>query len=256
MPVDLFSLEGKGALVTGAGSGLGRAIALGVSRAGASVVCADLNRQAASETVERIRDEGGRAWDVEVDVGEASEVERMVQEAMQWLAGKLDISYHMAGVNVARKPALELGMDELQSTYRVNVAGLLACCQAVGRVMVARGRGSIVNAASIMSTISTPKNLAYSSSKAAVASITRTLALEWASQGVRVNALAPAYMRTPLIQQILSDEAWTRRIEARSPMGRMGEPDEIVGPAIFLGSDASSFVTGTLLFVDGGWTAM
>lgn len=256
MSLQLFSLAGKAALVTGAGSGLGQAIAIGVARAGAAVLCADISGQAAEATAAAIRAQGGRAHAAQADVTDQTQVQSMVRQALESLGGRIDISYHMAGVNRARKPALDLSLEDMSRVYDVNVGGLLACCQAVGQVMLQQGKGSVVNAASIMSRVAAKNNLAYASSKGAVATITQTLALEWADRGVRVNALAPGFMKTPLVSQILADAQWTARIEGRTPMGRLGDPEEIVGPAIFLGSDASSYITGTLLFVDGGWTAM
>jgi gluconate 5-dehydrogenase len=252
----LFSLEGKGTIVTGAGSGLGRAIAEGAARVGAPVVCADLDAGAAGETADRIHTEGGRAFPVRVDVTSAESVRQMVAESLSLLGGRIDVSYHMAGIQPGRKPALAVTGDDLARGWDVNVRGLFYCCQQVGSVMLAQGKGSIVNAASIMSRISARNNVAYANTKGAVATITQTLALEWSARGVRVNALAPGFMRTPLTAQIQADAAWTRRVEERTPIGRMGEAEEIVGPALFLGSDASSYVTGILLFVDGGWTAM
>lgn len=249
----LFNLSDRFAIVTGAGSGLGKAIAHGIAEAGATVMAADIDGESAARTAEEIRAAGYQAMAHQVDVTDEASVDRMVAVACREFP-RIDISLNIPGINI-RKPAIELTVDEYRRVVEVDLIGVFIAARAVGRVMVEQRSGRMLNMSSIMGHISVPKQSGYASAKGGVSQLTKTLALEWAPYNVTVNALCPGYMKTPLVTQIMRDEAWRSNIERRTPMGRLGEPAEVVGPAIFLVSDAASYITGTTLFVDGGWMA-
>lgn len=249
----LFDLHGKTALVTGAASGLGRAIAIGLAAYGADVVTADVNLAGAEATSALVHELGRRTGAVAVDVTDWEQVQRMVEQALG-LLGRLDIAFNVPGINI-RKPALELTPDEFRRVVDVNLVGVFHCAKAVGEVMVRQGGGRMVNIASMYGHVGTRESAAYTASKHAVVGLTRVLALEWASAGVRVNALAPGYTHTALTAPHVADRERYQRFCAQTPMGRFGDPWEMVGAALFLVSDASTFMTGASLVVDGGWTA-
>jgi NAD(P)-dependent dehydrogenase (short-subunit alcohol dehydrogenase family) len=198
---------------------------------------------------------GGRALALGVDVADEAAVEKAVERTLAEL-GRLDVLVNNAAV-IVRKPPEELTVAEWRYVLDVNVTGYFLCARAAGRPMLARGAGRIINVASIMGFRGTPvsPNLAYATSKGAVVNFTRTLAGEWAPRGVRVNGIAPTYLRTPLTQRLFSDPELTARVERRTPMGRAGVPQDLVGAMLFLASPASALVTGHILAVDGGWLA-
>ncbi|MCC6178293.1 MAG: glucose 1-dehydrogenase [Chloroflexi bacterium] len=249
----LFDLTGRTALVTGAASGLGRAIAIGLAYYGADVATADLDVPGAERTSQAIRDLGRRTFAVEVDVRSWEQVQRMVTRTVEAF-GALDIAFNVPGINV-RKPALEMTPDEFKQVIDVNLIGVYHCARAAGEVMVRQGSGRMVNVASMYGHVGTRESAAYTASKHAVVGLTKVLALEWAPFGVRVNALAPGYTRSALTAPLLADAERYARFSAQTPLGRFGEPWEMVGPALLMVSDASTFMTGASLIVDGGWTA-
>jgi 2-deoxy-D-gluconate 3-dehydrogenase len=250
---DLFSLAGTRALVTGASRGLGRSIALGLAAAGADVVCASTQEGGASETAAAVRTLGRTAWELSADLSQRTEAERLADEAVA-AAGQIDILVNNAGT-IRRAPAVELSWDDWEAVLRTNLDATWILCQRIGRGMVERGAGKIVNIASLLSFsggISVP---AYTASKHAVAGLTKALANEWARSGVNVNAIAPGYFRTDNTQRLRDDAARSAEISARIPAGRWGEPDDLAGAAVFLASRASQYVNGHVLVVDGGWMA-
>lgn len=245
----LFDLTGRVALVTGAASGLGRAIALGLDAYGARVMLADREPSGMTEVASVL---SNPSVVLTGDVLDPAQVQTMVQSARESF-GKIDIAFLIPGTNV-RKAALDLTDEEWNRVVDLNLTGMFRCARDVGRVMVSQGSGSMVLMASARGLTGGRNQSVYSASKAGVIGLTRCLAWEWAPH-VRVNALAPGYMATPLVQQIARDPQWWAATEGLHAMGRIGAPEEVVGPAVFLASDASSFVTGSVLSVDGGWTA-
>ena len=251
----LFGLEGEVAFITGGGGAVASATAVAFARAGAAVVLADKALDAAERVATEVRDLGGHALAVGMDVTREDSVRAAVDRATGEF-GKIDILLNNAGINMRRRPE-ELTLADWQAVMDVNLTGYFLCARAVGEGMLARRAGRIINVASIMGHrgSSITPNLVYNTSKGAVVNFTRTLAGEWAPHGVRVNAVAPTYLRTPLTEKVLSDPTIHRKIVERTPMGKVGVPEDLAGAMLFLASRASALVTGHVLAVDGGWLA-
>lgn len=249
----LFDLGGQTAFVTGAGSGIGQAIAVGLAEAGANVACFDLpgSRDLAG-TVERIQAHGRRALALEGSVTSAADLATAVARAEAEL-GPLSLAVNSAGIANAQ-PAEELELERWQRMLDINLTGVLLSCQAQARVMLPRGHGAIVNIASMSGSIVNRGLLQahYNTSKAGVIHLTKSLAMEWAERGLRVNCISPGYTATPMnTRPEVADQV--KIFEQTTPLGRMAEVEEMVGPAIFLCSPAASFCTGVDLIVDGGF---
>jgi NAD(P)-dependent dehydrogenase (short-subunit alcohol dehydrogenase family) len=249
----LFDLSGAVALVTGAASGLGRAFAVGCAQYGADVAVADIDEAGAEATAEVVRGLGRRAAVVRVDVTDWGSTRAMVAEALGAF-GRIDVAFNVPGIN-RRKPALELTPEEFRLVVDVNLIGVYHCARAIGEVMVRQGGGRMVNVASMYGHVGTRESAAYTATKHAVVGLTKVLALEWAPHGVRVNSLAPGYTHSALTAPLMADRERYERFTAQTPLGRFAEPWELVGAALFMVSDASTFMTGASLVVDGGWTA-
>lgn len=251
--VDRFSLEGRVAVVTGGGSGLGRAISCGLAEAGACVAVVDLERDSALETVGMIEAMGRQALASKLDVTSYSDVQTLVTQIVDG-SSSIDILVNCAG-RAIRGTVLEYSEADWDTIINVNLKGTFLCCQAVARHMVSRRAGSIVNIASIGGFIAYPGSIAYLASKGGVIQLTRGFAVELAPYNVRVNAVAPSLFDTPTVARIRSDEASRNYFMDRTPLRRMGKPEEIVGAVVFLASDSASMVTGHILAVDGGFLA-
>jgi NAD(P)-dependent dehydrogenase (short-subunit alcohol dehydrogenase family) len=247
-----FSLEGKVALVTGAGRGLGRTFALALAEAGADVALAARTVDELQAVAQEVRSLGRAALACYLDVADVSSIQGVVGAAVERL-GRLDILVNNAGTSV-RRPALEIGEADWDRVVDTNVKGAFFCAQAAGRVMVEQRSGKIVNVASALALVAAEDLVVYCTTKAAVAQMTRALALEWARYHVNVNALAPTTTRTPMMAQRLADPEIHAAYVRNIPMGRVGAPDDLIGALLFLTSPASDFVTGQTIVVDGGFT--
>ncbi len=251
--LDLFSLSGKRALVTGASRGLGRAMALALADAGAAVVCASSSPDGAAKTADAVRALGRDAWLAHGDLADASAVARMADEAER-VAGRIDILVNNGGT-IARHPAVEFPTGEWERVLRTNLDATWQLSQRFGRGMLDRGAGKIVNVASLLSFSGGITVPAYTASKHAVAGVTKALANEWASRNVQVNAIAPGYFATDNTAGLRADERRAAEISGRIPAARWGQPSDLAGAVVFLASAASDYVNGHILVVDGGWMA-
>ena len=250
---DLFDLRGRTAVVTGGGSGLGRAIAIGFAQAGVTNLILDVNDEGGEETVRKIAEQQGPAATYRhVDVTQKAEVDAAAAWAVETL-GRVDILVNSAG-SAFRSPAEDFPEEKFDFIVGLNLKGTYLCCQAFGRVMLEQGRGSIINLASIGSFIAYPWASAYLASKGGVLGVTRALALEWRDRGVRVNAIGPTLMDSPLTRAAAQRTSITADfIKARMLRPRLGLPRELIGAAIFLASEASTLVTGHTLMCDDGY---
>ncbi|MDE1177965.1 MAG: SDR family NAD(P)-dependent oxidoreductase [Edaphobacter sp.] len=246
----LFDLAGKKALVVGAGSGIGEAAALGLAAHGAHVICGDLNVEGAQKVVDAIKSTGGSAEALAFDLRDGEAVKTT-------LAGldDLDVLVSTPAINV-RKQLLDMSEEEFDRVMTLNLKGTFRLITAAGRNMKARGKGSIIAFASIRAHVVEPGQGVYAATKAGVLQMCRTLAAELGPHGVRVNAIGPGVVDTPLTAPIAANKEWYSAYANKSALGRWAKPHEMAGAVVYLASDAGSFVTGTLTIVDGGWTAI
>ena len=249
-----FGLGDRITVVIGAGSGIGAAIATAFARQGATTVCLDLNGEAAAREQAKISADGGVAESQALDIRDAAAVAACFQDVRD-RRGRIDTVVSTPAVNV-RKPMLDYEIEELDRVIDLNLKGTFHVLQAGGRLMREQKSGSLIALSSIRSVVVEPGQAVYAATKAGIVQLVRTLAAELGPFGVRVNAIAPGVVETPLTGPILANPDWYDAYAAKSALQRWAKPEEIAGPAVFLASDASSFVTGTVLFVDGGWTAI
>jgi 2-deoxy-D-gluconate 3-dehydrogenase len=253
MIIDRFRLDGKLALVTGASSGLGQAIAIALAEAGADVACHCRTTGQADATISEIEKIGRKAFKVTGDLSDESMSGTMVDKVISEF-GQLDILINNAGT-IRRSPAVEYSRDDWNTVIQVNLSSVFRLSQAAGKHMTERGTGKIVNIASLLSFQGGITVPAYTASKSAVAGLTKALANEWAKFNVNVNAIAPGYIETKNTEPLRADDTRNRQILERIPSGRWGRPEDIAGAAVFLSSEASRYVQGHVLVVDGGWMA-
>ena len=248
-----FSLEGRTVAVIGAGSGIGQACAIGAAQQGALVWCLDLNPDQADATAKMIKSEGGQAECGLVDITNETSVHDAIAEAAG-SKGRLDGVVCTPAINV-RKPILKYSGEEFDRVVQVNLRGNFNVLRAAGLLMVPQGFGSIVLFSSIRSIVTEPGQSVYSMTKAGILQLVKTAATEWGTKGVRVNAVGPGVIETPLTAPIKQNPEWYNAYAMKNPMNRWAQASEMAGPTIFLLSDAASYVTGTILYADGGWLA-
>jgi NAD(P)-dependent dehydrogenase (short-subunit alcohol dehydrogenase family) len=253
MAYSQLELNGKVAVVVGGTSGIGRAIAHGFAQAGADVIPTSRRAEQVDTAAREIEELGRRSLRLASDVSDRASLEHVLNEALGAF-GKVDILVNSAGTT-KRAPTIDFPEDDWNTIIDTNLTGTLRACQVFGRHMLQRGQGSIINIASLSTFVALYEVAAYSASKAAVGSLTKSLAIEWSSRGVRVNAIAPGVFRTALNQKLLDETERGREFLVRTPMQRFGNVEELAGAAIFLASDAASFVSGEIIAVDGGFLA-
>ena len=249
----LFDLTGKVAVVVGGTSGIGLAMAIGLAEAGADVVATSRRQEQVDETAKAIEATGAKTIRITSDVGNRASLQALCDAVLKQF-GQVDILINCAG-KIKREPTLTVSEETWDDIMNTNVTGTLRACQIFGKTMLERGSGKIINIASLNTFVSLKEVTAYAASKAAVGALTKSLAVEWSSQGVNVNAIAPGVFRTALNQKLLDESERGKELRMRTPMNRFGKTEELVGSAIFLASDAANFITGEILVVDGGFLA-
>jgi NAD(P)-dependent dehydrogenase (short-subunit alcohol dehydrogenase family) len=251
--LNLFDLTGRKALVTGGGRGIGRVLALALAEAGCDISILEIDMKNAESAVKDLHRLGRKGIAFRADVTRREQVDKAFAETVKEL-GRLDICVNNAGISI-QKPAEEMPEEDWDSILDINLKGVFLCCQAAARIMIRQRQGIIINIASMSGTaVNVPqKQAAYNASKAGVAMLSRSLAVEWAQFGIRVNSISPGYMKTEMTMSSMTGlfPTW----ESLTPMGRLGAPEELRGAVVYLASDASSYMTGHDLVVDGGYTA-
>jgi NAD(P)-dependent dehydrogenase (short-subunit alcohol dehydrogenase family) len=250
----LFDLAGKVAIVTGGGRGIGRGIAEGLARSGARVVLAGRTQATLDQAATALRDRGYDALAQVADVAREDDVVTLRDSVMS-VCGGIDILVNNAGVNPIYRGIEKTSLADWQNIIDVNLSGVFLCCKHIGGMLAARGSSSVINVSSVAGHVGLRRSVPYCAAKGGVELLTKALALDWAARGVRVNCIAPGYFETDLTSGMRQNEALSARLLERTPLGRFGSMDDIAGAAVFLASDASAYMTGQSLVVDGGWTA-
>ena len=250
---NLFDLTGKTAAIIGAGSGIGEAVAVGCAQHGADVVCFDVNEEAVQRVAHAVKSGGGKSEAAKLDVTDSAAVDRAFAD-VRARHGALDVVICTPAINV-RKPILKYTDEEFSRVLAVNMKGSFGVLRAAGRIMTEQKKGSIILFSSIRSQVVEPGQAAYAATKAGVLQMVKTAAAEFGPYGVRVNAIGPGVVETPLTAPIKANADWYNAYAATSVFNRWAQPEEMVGPTVFLASDAASYVTGTIVFADGGWLA-
>ena len=251
----LFSLEGKTIIITGASSGLGRGLSLAYAGAGANIVAASRNFPKLEELVREVEGKGGKALAVKTDVTENDDIENMISKCLDRF-GDIDVLFNCAGMSIPGLLAENVSEQEMQTIMDTNFKGVFLCGTAVARYMLDRGKGKIINMSSVLGQTLWAKASIYCVSKASIDQITKAWALEWAPRNVTVNALAPTFVITDMNRHLFANKDYEDRVLSHLPMGRISTVEDLIGPAIFLASGASDYMTGHILTVDGGWTVL
>lgn len=249
---EMFDLKGKVAIVTGGNSGIGLSMAETLCKVGVKVAIVNRRGEEGQKAAEDMRGQGGEAQAFQADVSKKDEVDAIVK-AVEEKMGPVDILVNSAGINI-RKKAVDYDISEWQQILDINLMGTFIVCQAVGKRMIDRRKGRIVNISSIASTIGLTDRAPYCASKGGVNQLTKCLAIEWAPYGVTINAIGPGYIRTPLIAGLMKDPAFQETVNKSTPMQRIGEPEDLQGILLVLCSKAGDYITGQTIYIDGGWT--
>lgn len=250
----MFQLEGKTAIVTGASRGIGEAIAKGFAEAGADLVLVSRNIEALEKLAKEISGFGRKALPIAADIGDPEAIQATIDRTLE-VFPRIDILVNNAGISPILKKSEEVTLKEWEGIVRVNLTGTFLFCQAAGRVMIRQGIGKIINMVSVGAVVGFQRQIGYCASKGGILQLTRVLAIEWARHNIQVNAIGPSYLETELTKGMRESKVISENLLRRTPIGRFGKPEEVVGAALYLASDASSYVTGQTLFVDGGWLA-
>ena len=249
---DLLALKGKVALVTGAAKGIGRACAVALAQQGTDIILAVRTLESATEVLEDIALTDAKTLVVEMDVASKASIEAAVEKAARHF-GRIDILINNAGIGAPNKIE-DVTEQDFDETVNVNLKGTFFCSQAVGKLMIKQGGGNIVNLSSQAGVIALPTESIYCMTKAGISHLTKCFALEWASHGIRVNAVAPTFIKTPGTQKWLGDAEFMKSVIDRIPLGKVGVPEDVAKSVVFLSSDAAAMITGETLMIDGGWT--
>lgn len=255
MVLEKFSLKGKSGIVTGGGSGIGKGIAKGLVQAGAEIVIVGRNKKKLEEAADEIRQLGGPVIPVQADISRMEDIRRLVDQTIKEF-GKIDFLFNNAGI-IRRTPAEDLTEQDWDEVINNNLKGPFFLAQTVAKVMIAQKRkGKIINTSSLIAIQGGKRIPAYAASKGGLAQVTKSMANDWAKYNILVNAIGPGYVKTELTEPLRKDNERYAEITGRIPLGRWADPEDLVGAAIFLASDASDYITGQTIFVDGGWLSL